>query len=252
MPNWVQNNLTIKGDNKIVAACLDSCKSDESTFDFNQIVPMPKELDIPQSSNNEFAIKYYLTALSDEEVANVRNILQRVPDVLFGTLDNAIRLTSCPTALIEDNDEKKKQWIELAKTLIDNCDKYGFPTWYEWCYQNWGTKWNSSEVGICNTGNWAIASFQTAWDCPYPIVKRLSEKFPDLSFTISFADEDLGDNCGEYTLINGVEQPGGFQYVYQELKDNPALKEKAFKFACSVWGDDPEEYFEDEEDCEEE
>lgn len=236
MPNWVQNNLTIKGDSEIVAACLDLCKSDESAFDFNQIVPMPKELDIAKSSNNNRAIKYYLTTLSDEEVANVRNILQRVPHVLFGTLDKAIQLTSFPGTSIEGNDENKKQWIELAKTLIDNCDKYGFPTWYEWCCHNWGTKWNSSEVCICNAGNEAVVYFQTAWDCAYPIAKRLSEKFPDLSFTISFADEDISVNCGEYTLINGVEQPGGFYYNYPELEDNPTLQEKAIKFACDVWG----------------
>lgn len=252
MPNWVQNNLTIKGDNEIVAACLDLCKSDESAFDFNQIVPMPKELDVAESSNNNCAIKYYLTTLSDEEVDSVRNILQRVPDVLFGTLDNAIQLISYPGALIEGNDENKKQWIKIGKTLIDNCDKYGFPTQYEWCCHNWGTKWNSSEVGIYNIGNEAVVSFQTAWDCACPIVKRLSEKFPDLSFTISFADEDLGDNCGEYTFINGIEQPGGFQYIYKELKDDPTLKEKAFRFACGVWGDDPEDYLEDEKDYEEE
>lgn len=74
----------------------------------------------------------------------------------------------------------------------------------------------------------------------------MSEKFPDLSFTISFADEDLGINCGEYTLINGVEQPGGFHYDYPELKDNPELKREAITFACDVWGYDPEEYLEDE------
>lgn len=240
MPNWVQNNLTIKGDNEVVAACLDLCESDASGFDFNQIVPMPKELGIAESSNNDCAIKFYLTTLSDEEVANVRNILQRIPDVLSGTLDDAIQQMSYPSFLKEDFDENNKKWISLAKTLIDNCDKYGFPTWYGWCCHNWGTKWNSSDVWICNTGNKAVVSFQTAWDCAYPIVKRLSEKFPDLSFTISFADEDLGDNCGEFTFINGIEQPGGFYYDYSELEDNPILKEKAIKFARDVWGYDPD------------
>lgn len=248
MPNWVQNNLTIKGDSKIVAACLDLCKSDESAFDFNQIVPMPKELDITESSNNNCAIKYYLTTLSDEEVANVRNILQRVPDVLFGTLDNAIRLTSYPGASIKGNDENKKQWIELAKTLIDNCEKYGFPTWYEWRCHNWGTKWTADCPQIHNIDGETVVSFETAWDCAYPAIRALSEKFPNLSFTISYADEDIGSNCGEYTLIDGVEQPGGFQYDYHDWKDDPALKEKAIEFACDIWGYDPEEYLEDEED----
>ena len=62
--------------------------------------------------------------------------------------------------------------------------------------------------------------------------------------TISYADKVIGINCGEYTLINGVEQPGGFHYDYPELKDNPTLEEKAIRFACDVWGYNPTEYLE--------
>lgn len=252
MPNWVLNELTIKGNNEIIAACLNFCKSDESTFDFNQIIPMPKELNFTKTPIDKRAIKYYLTTLSDEEVTNVRNILQRVPDILFGTLDKAIQAANYPAFSTKYGNEDKKEWISLAKTLINNCDKYGFPTWYEWSCYNWGAKWNASEIRICDIHGETIVFFDTAWSCAYPVVKRLSEKFPDLSFTISYADEDIGNNCGEYTFVNGVEQPGGFHYDYHELKDNPTLEEKAIRFACDVWSWDPEEFLEDEECYEEE
>lgn len=101
-----------------------------------------------------------------------------------------------------------------------------------------------SEVGIFNTGDEAVFYFQTTRDYASPCVKRLSKKFPNLLFTISYADKVIGINCGEYTLINGVEQPGGFHYDYPELKDNPILEEKAIRFACDVWGYDPTEYLE--------
>lgn len=125
-------------------------------------------------------------------------------------------------------------WVQNNLTIKGNSEIVA--ACLEWCCYNWGTEWNASEVGIFNTGDEAIFYFQTTRDCAASFVKRLSKKFPDLSFTISFADEDIGGNCGEYTLINGVEQPGGFHYDYPELKDNPTLQEKAIKFACDVWG----------------
>lgn len=95
-------------------------------------------------------------------------------------------------------------------------------------------------------------SYHTLWyTIQSDFVKRLSKKFPDLSFTISFADEDLGDNCGEFTFINGIEQPDGFYYDYSDWKDNPELKREAITFACNVLGYDPEEYLEDENNEEE-
>lgn len=246
MPNWVQNNLTIKGDSKIVAACLDLCKSDESAFDFNQIVPMPKELDIEESSWNDRVLKYYLSTLSDEDADKVHNILKSIPDVLFKTFDERIKKAFD----VQSNNPAAD--VELAKKLVSNCEKYGFPTWYEWRCHNWGTKWTADCPQIHNIDGETVVSFETAWDCAYPAIRALSEKFPNLSFTISYADEDIGSNCGEYTLIDGVEQSGGFQYDYHDWKDDPALKEKAIEFACDIWGYDPEEYLEDEEEFEEE
>ena len=46
MPNWVQNRLTIYGQETEIEKCLLFCKSEDSDFDFNKIVPMPETLDI--------------------------------------------------------------------------------------------------------------------------------------------------------------------------------------------------------------
>lgn len=42
MPNFVQNRLTIYGQETEVEKCLLFCKSEDSDFDFDKIVPMPK------------------------------------------------------------------------------------------------------------------------------------------------------------------------------------------------------------------
>lgn len=129
-------------------------------------------------------------------------------------------------------------WVQNNLTIKG--DNEVVATCLEWCCCNWGTEWNASEVGIFNTGDEAIFYFQTTRDYAASFVKRLSKKFPNLLFTISYADKAIGNNCGKYTLIDGIEQPGGFYYDYSELEDNPILKEKAIKFARDVWGYDPD------------
>jgi len=59
---------------------------------------------------------------------------------------------------------------------------YGYPSWYEWCVDNWGTKWGIydcwtlEEVSEVNPLE-AIQtiSFQTAWSPPIPILIKLSQ-----------------------------------------------------------------------------
>ena len=49
MPNWVSNTLeVIKGDAKEI---FDFVRSDESVFDFNNLIPMPDSL-LPAAANN--------------------------------------------------------------------------------------------------------------------------------------------------------------------------------------------------------
>lgn len=44
MPNWVQNEVRVTGEEKDISAFLTFVGSKESDFDFNQIMPMPTEL----------------------------------------------------------------------------------------------------------------------------------------------------------------------------------------------------------------
>lgn len=223
MPNYVKNNITIIGTNEKIYECLDFCKSDDSEFDFNKIVPMLEELNIDEdeSSKNE----------------RVHDILRRVPDLLYGNLDQALENKSYASP---DNSD---EYIELGKRLVDNCSKYGCTTWYEWHYNNWGTKWNAMDAEVGSAlGSECDIYFNTAWSAPVPIFSALSKKFPDLIFSISYADEDIGSNCGYMNFANGIQES---EKIFEYGDDS-------VKFACDVWGYDPEEYLEDEENYEEE
>ena len=78
--------------------------------------------------------------------------------------------------------------------------KYGHNNWYDWSIEHWGTKWNAYDFG--DGGEQSII-FSTAWNTPEKVLIALSEKYPDAVFRVYYADEMLGDNCGEYRLEGG-------------------------------------------------
>ena len=83
---------------------------------------------------------------------------------------------------------------------------------YDWCLQNWGTKW-----GICDSEKqeeygWegkedkeVMYKFQTAWSPPNPIILRMSKLFPDLEFEMRYFEGGGGFN-GIYRCKNGEVQ----------------------------------------------
>ena len=68
-------------------------------------------------------------------------------------------------------------------------------------------------------------SFYTAWSAPHPIIEKLAESYPEVSFEHEWADEDIGMNCGRKT------------YEHGECTDTyyPEAKEAEI-FANNLWG----------------
>lgn len=77
--------------------------------------------------------------------------------------------------------------------------RYGYPSWYEWNCDNWGTKWNAYEI----ERNDNEIEFETAWSAPHPIVEKLASFFPEVTFEHMWADEDTGYNCGTRQYSDG-------------------------------------------------
>lgn len=44
--------------------------------------------------------------------------------------------------------------------------KYGANNWYDWCNQNWGTKWGDYDTTISREDGYIFLTFTTAWSCP--------------------------------------------------------------------------------------
>ena len=195
MPNWVRTRLTFVGKkdrvDEIKELVKTTSKDDKgkdytNEFDFNKVIPMPEELNIPSSSAGKWGMEYLILNAKDSILwtEDDRSFMERMEK------------------LKDDNPDRFNECIELGKKYLNNISKYGYTTWYNWACSNWGTKWNSSEVAWIADD---CVEFETAWNFCHPIVQKLSEMFPDVEIGFCFADEDCGSNTGDGIMIAGKE-----------------------------------------------
>ena len=204
MPNYVKNFLSFDGDPVQVDRLFSTIQGENGPMDFNKLIPMPSELEIESGSRTTVGFKKYMAFW-----------------VVTG-----LHTEMEPAYLAAHPEIDREEW-DLGKQAFHNLRKFGYPTWYEWRIQNWGTKWNAGNAEIAHSR----LSFLTAWNAPKPIMEKLSEMFPSVSIHHVWADEDIGYNCGECTYQNGA--------VTQEYL--PAGQE-AVELGCDLWNIDPEEF----------
>ena len=205
MPNYVQNILSFDGDQDQVSRLFSAIQGENGPMDFNKLIPMPPELEIEASSRTTAGLKKYMEFIVDHGFSTERE----------------------PAYLNAHLEIDREEWA-LGKQAFHNLQNFGYPTWYEWRNQNWGTKWNARGSEISD----GRLSFQTAWNAPKPVMEKLSEMFPTVSIHHAWADEDIGFNCGECTYQNGT--------VTQEYLPTG---QEAVELACDLWDLDPEEFF---------
>lgn len=206
------------------------------TIDFNKLIPMPPALMIECGSETENGISLYLTAINPD---TPDYDLPKMPKEQFNDLLarlNAERMfTRYNGNLSSEEIEKYTKYssfgklADLGKQAVNNLINYSATTWYDWCVNNWGTKWNSYDP---RKGEDNGLMFSTAWSAPHPVIEELSVRFPGVYITHEWADEDMGNNCGRREYLNG-ECVG--EYI-------PTADVESMEFACSVWGDSPEDY----------
>jgi hypothetical protein len=90
-------------------------------------------------------------------------------------------------------DEECKRMRD-AGVAWDKIPKDGFNSGgYEWCLANWGTKWGFYETGVIQQSKRkAKYCFQTAWSPAVPLVDRMAELFPELTFVWDYFEGGMG------------------------------------------------------------
>lgn len=218
MPNWTYNRIKCK---KEIGDKLLTIKNDIYSLDFNKLIPMPEDLKLDAGSIESDSISCYYLSLNDGEKYKLMKLLKSKeiffhhdywnkykkdikyyesnPDKLKNNKDNF-------NGLIDFDDKKLfNSLAELGKQYIENIKKYGYPQWYDWCVENWGTKWNvEDDVDVSynkNTDEYDI-TFDTAWSVPSGIVEKYSEFCNDEEFYWEYEDEDY-DGTHILRKING-------------------------------------------------
>jgi hypothetical protein len=190
MPNHVRNVLQFDGKRGEIDRLLGHVKSEDSAFDFNTIIPMPKTLDIVSGSRTNLgleAVRYLDTGnIPDEHSHLPRWWRQEEPSL---SLEQYIGVLV----------ERGQCDLNLGEIARDNLRDHGYATWYEWACDNWGTKWNAYSIETAENS----ITFDTAWAAPVMVMNKLAGLFPNVEITHYWADEDAGGNCGHTVYHNG-------------------------------------------------
>ena len=172
---WVHNPDTGKGESvEIPDACKGGdpfkadCDKKFHEFSFQQIVPMPDEL-----VNTTSPVTIYET---QEELDRH---LDEIEEKYKGKENNLLHFRSLA------NQAQTREYSDNLKKM------YGADNWYDWAFEQWGTKWDTSET-YCEDGGWILKyDFDTAWCPPEPICSVLRDMFPILTINWFFREDGM-------------------------------------------------------------
>ena len=175
MPNWCSNTVEITAKTEQDADFLISAfKFKDQDFSFNSFIPIPKELNVVCGTVTSMA-KDYIKELA---LATTKEALKKLEE----KWRKEAKDVDCNA--FRSNDENSvsfgrgyEAFIKYADAISKNIANFGYPTWLEWSYANWGTKWDVTDPTIIKKGNQIEIEFDTAWSPPIPIFEYISEHF---------------------------------------------------------------------------
>lgn len=147
----------------------DTLAADEH-LDFETILPMPAILHGTQSGSQADMGIFLLTGRTASHWSALSE-------------DRAAKLSDAERAIC----------LQEGQKCLDAERETGFRNWYDWSIAQWGTKWNSYDGRIeAVTPDSFNLWFHTAWSYPAPVIERLAELFPALTFKATAVDEGDG------------------------------------------------------------
>jgi hypothetical protein len=201
MPNHITNILKFNGDKQKIEQLLKDISPDaneneiEETayIDFNKIIPMPESYKgLVSGSVTDTSVAVYMAV----ERKNYEKIDKIKAYPGYKSLKSKTR-----EEFIEYLIESQGATVELGKQYVDNYEKYGAYTWYDWSCDNWGTKWNAYDQYFSEENNEII--FNTAWNGVPKLIQLISERYPEIEIEYKYADEDFGCNLAKLKFLAG-------------------------------------------------
>lgn len=218
MPNWVDNTLHInkKDMDKVVK---------DGVVDFNILIPMPKSLDMPSGGPEEDEIVYFLT---DRCTKPLKYLSDEDKEIIKNTVNNQFSKDDWPQKVfirvMEDTYNaskfKKDEMYTNGKKYVENYKTYGATSWYDWCTEHWGVKWNASgkeQVSEGENEDEIVCVFDTPWNIPIKWLDALEAA--GVQYTLDWYEEQ-----GYYGTIkfDGKERTETEDFDRRDDYDEPA------------------------------
>ncbi len=213
MPNYAWNHMSMKAsDYKKYVEGID--EEGNPTVDFNVLIPMPKSYEgIPSGTETYMAFICYVSNKLEKDLYTTVDIVHKLlPNMnehkLFGYKYAYDRLSS---------DVDLDTLYSKGEQIVENIKNYGAIDWYDWCCDNWSTKWNAFDVKVEDRDEeddicWF--KFTTAWCPPEKWIIELSKH---CDFTLS-CEVEGSDTRYRYVCENGVLRYFESDFVEKELK----------------------------------
>jgi len=174
------------------------------------------------------------TTMGVEQVDYDLSVLFPIPDEL--------RIT----AMFFSTETDDPEYQELLKKYEANKAKYNHTTWYDWCIENWSTKWSPRieewTINDYPNGSEIYAYYETAWSPADGLIREVSKQFPTLLFTVSSDEEGRSFSCvmafskGEIVAEAGCELDAN--KVPEQFREAYARIDKEIKSGVSAVGYD--------------
>ena len=232
MPNWVDNDLVIKGlqieldaiENK-VRRTIEVEGQEKVIHDIaGQLVPMPDEIRVLDGTG--------------ENVRRFRNLKGEVVKV------DQMRAMSFYSM---NDEELLGEGFTMEKLSEDELneldDKYGAHDWYAWSNLNYGTKWGDCDT-VCNRvdKNNLVYTFQTAWSPSFPMTQKIAERWSVDKIVHEFFSIENGNRGYIHFDDNGNQIKQYFEeldesyYIYDDDVETEASSSEASKKAREIFG----------------
>ncbi len=202
MPNWVTNKIT--APKHVIQAMLNA----DGRIDFSTMAPFPGPND-----------GWSGIAMDAEEAAQIICRIPMSDHPLIASLEAGNRSRFDIRKLSE---ESFKQFVGM----VENYRACGYLHSMDFNRKVWGTKWNACEPEADPEAG--TASFETAWNCPVGVLVELSKRFPADGITVIYADEDIGSNCGTFSLLAGEMVASDEAPSWCDMSDADKAKWRAF------------------------
>lgn len=126
---------------------------------------------------------------------------------------------------------------QYDKIRAENREKHGYDSWYEFCTNRWGTKWDVdfvNGVDIAEDGLSVSGSFDSAWAPPMGIVERLVER--GLEVTLYYYEPGMGfvgkydSGFDDYYELSGLDSKTVRQAIGDDLDDFFGISESMAEY----------------------